>query len=138
MATTRSKVWKKLKRKWRKNKTRVEIEPGSPWKETEMLTQEKLKYYPKGTGTTIPLTDSYTVNPIVRRAQKEEISAILCKIIDDIDIDPRRGKQLVNKVLGENNPFIEACPATTRKVTYTPVKGHEESGEETTIIEKDL
>jgi hypothetical protein len=39
-------------------------------------------------------------------------------------------------VLGKNNPFIEACPATTRKVTYTPVKGHEESGEETTVIEK--
>jgi hypothetical protein len=43
---------------------------------------------------------------------------------------------LVNKVLGKNNPFIEACPATTRKMTYTPVKGREESGEEITIIEK--
>jgi hypothetical protein len=72
----------------------------------------------------------------VRRAQKEEIPVILCKIIDDTNIDQRRGKQLVNKVLGKNNPFTEACPATTRKVTYTPVKGHEESGEETTIIEK--
>jgi hypothetical protein len=35
-----------------------------------------------------------------------------------------------------NNPFIEACPAKTRKVTDTPVKGREESGEEITIIEK--
>jgi hypothetical protein len=60
----------------------------------------------------------------------------LCKIIDDTDIDRRRGKQLVNKVLGKNNSFIEACPATIQKVTYTPVKGREESGEETTIIEK--
>jgi hypothetical protein len=91
-----------------------------------MLTQEKFKDYPKGTDITIPLTDPYTVNPIVRRAQNEEIPAILCKIIDDIDIDQRRGKQLVNKVLGKNNPFIEACPATTQKVTYTTVKGHEE------------
>jgi hypothetical protein len=72
----------------------------------------------------------------VRRAQKEEIPVILCKIIDDTNIDQRRGKQLVNKVLGKNNPFTEACPATTRKMTYTPVKGCEVSGEETTIIEK--
>jgi hypothetical protein len=114
----------------------VEIEPESPWKEIEMLTQEKFKDYPKGTDTTILLTDPYIVNPIVRRAQKEEIPATLCKIIDDIDIDQRRGKQLVNKVLGKNNPYIETCPATTCKVTYTPVKGYEESGEETTIIEK--
>jgi hypothetical protein len=112
MATARSKVWEKLKRKWGKNKTRVEIEPGSPWKETEMLTQEKFKDYPKGTDITIPLTDPYTVNPIVKKAQNEEIPAILCKIIDGTDIDQRRGKQLVNKVLGKNNPFIEACPAT--------------------------
>jgi hypothetical protein len=46
----------------------VEIEPGSPWKETETLTQEKFKDYPKGTDITIPLTDPYTVNPIVKRA----------------------------------------------------------------------
>jgi hypothetical protein len=38
MATTGNKV----ERKWGKNKTKVEKEPGSPWKETEMLTQEKL------------------------------------------------------------------------------------------------
>jgi hypothetical protein len=75
--------------------------------------KEKFKDYPKGTDTTIPLTDPYIVNPIVRRAQKEEIPATLCKIIDDIDIDQRRGKQLVNKVLGKNNPFTEACLATT-------------------------
>jgi hypothetical protein len=87
MATAGSKVWEKLRRKWGKNKTRVEIELRSPWKETGMLTQEKFKDYPKGTDTTIPLTDPYTVNPIVRGAQKEEIPAILCKIIDDIDID---------------------------------------------------
>jgi hypothetical protein len=87
METAGSKVWEKLRRKWGKNKTRVEIEPGSPWKETEMLTQEKFKYFPKGTDITIPLTDPYTVNPIVRRAQKEEIPATLCKIIEDIDID---------------------------------------------------
>jgi hypothetical protein len=87
MATAGSKAWEKLKRKWGKNKTRVEIEPGSPWKESEMLTQEKFKDYPKGTDITIPLTDPYTVNPIVKRAQKEEIPAILCKMIDDIDID---------------------------------------------------
>jgi hypothetical protein len=98
MASARSKVWEKLRRKWGKNKTRVEIEPGSPWKETEMLMQEKFKDYPKGTDITIPLTDPYTVNPIVRSAQKEEIPAILCKIIDDTDIDQRRGKQLVNNV----------------------------------------
>jgi hypothetical protein len=97
MATAGSKVWEKLRRKWGKNKTRVEIEPGSAWKETEMLMQEKFKDYPK-------VTDPYTVNPIVRRAQKEEIPAILCKIIDAIDIDRRRGKQLVSKVLGKNNP----------------------------------
>jgi hypothetical protein len=102
------KVWKKLKRKWGKNKTRVEIEPGSPWKETEMLTQEKFKDYSKGTDISIPLTVQYNVNPIVKRAQKEEIPAILCKVIDDIHIDRRRGI-LVNKVLGKNNPFIEAC-----------------------------
>jgi hypothetical protein len=71
MATTGSKVWEKLKRKWGKNKTRVEIEPGSSWKETETLTQEKFKDYPKGTDITIPFTDPNTVNPIVRRAQKE-------------------------------------------------------------------
>jgi hypothetical protein len=65
----------------------MEIEPGSPWKETEMLTQEKFKDYPKGTDITIPLTDPYTVKPIVRRAQKEEIPEILYKIIDDIDIE---------------------------------------------------
>jgi hypothetical protein len=87
MATARSKVWKKLRRKWGKNKTRVEIEPGSPWKEKEMLIQEKFNDFPKGTDITISLTDSYTINPIVRRAQREEIPAILCKIIDDIDID---------------------------------------------------
>jgi hypothetical protein len=69
---------------------------------------------------------------MVKRAQKEEITVILCKIIDAIDIDQGRGKQLVNKVLDKNNPFVEACQATTRKVPYTPVKGHEE----TTIIEK--
>jgi hypothetical protein len=114
MATSGSKVWEKLRRKWGKIKTRVEREPGSAWKDAnaEMLTQEKFKDYPKGTDITIPLTDPYTVNPIVKRAQKEEIAAILCKMIDDIDIDQRRGKQLVNKVLGKNNPFIEACPAT--------------------------
>jgi hypothetical protein len=77
----------KLRRKWGKNNTRVEIEPGSPWKETEMLAQEKFKDYSKGTDITIPITDPYTVNPRVGRAQKEEIPAILCKIIDDIDID---------------------------------------------------
>jgi hypothetical protein len=49
--------------------------------------QEKFKDYPKGTDITIPLTEPCTVNPIVRGAQKEEIPAILCKIIDDIDID---------------------------------------------------
>jgi hypothetical protein len=85
MVTTGSKVWEKLRRKWSKIKTRVEIEPGSPWKETEMLTQEKFKDYPKGTD--IQITDPYTVNPIVRRTQKEELPSILCKIIDDIDID---------------------------------------------------
>jgi hypothetical protein len=81
MATIRSKVWEMLKRKW------VKIRPGSPWKETEMLTQEKFKYYPKGTDVTIPLTDLSIVNPIVKRTQKKEILAILCKIINDIDID---------------------------------------------------
>jgi hypothetical protein len=55
------------------------------------------------------------VNPIVRGAQKEEIPAILWKITDDIDIDWRRGKQLVNKDLGKKSPFIEACPVTTQK-----------------------
>jgi hypothetical protein len=80
-----------------------------------MLTQEKFKDYPKGTDITIPLTDPYTVNPIVKKAQNEEIPAILCKIIDGTDIDQRRGKQLVNKVLGKNNPFIEARSATTQK-----------------------
>jgi hypothetical protein len=49
--------------------------------------QEKFKDYPKGTDITISLTEPCTVNPIVRGAQKEEIPAILCKIIDDIDID---------------------------------------------------
>jgi hypothetical protein len=34
MATARSKVWKKLRRKWGKNKTRVEVKLESPWKET--------------------------------------------------------------------------------------------------------
>jgi hypothetical protein len=52
-----------------------------------MLTQEKFKDYPKGTHITIPLTEPYTVNPIVRRSHKEEIPAILYRIIDDIDID---------------------------------------------------
>jgi hypothetical protein len=55
--------------------------------EGDRNTHEKFKDYPKGTDTTISLTDPYTVNPILRRAQKEEIPAILCKIIDDIDID---------------------------------------------------
>jgi hypothetical protein len=115
MATAGSKVWEKLKRKWGKNKTRVEIEPGSPWKETEMLTQEKFKDHPKGTDITILLTDPCTVNPIVKRAKKEEIPEILCKIIDDIDTDRRMGKQLVNKVPGKNHLFIEACPAPTER-----------------------
>jgi hypothetical protein len=43
MATTGSKVWEKLKRKWGKNKIRVEIEPGSSWKETETLHRKNLK-----------------------------------------------------------------------------------------------
>jgi hypothetical protein len=115
MATAWSKLWEKLRRKWGKNRTRVEIEPGSPWKETEMIKQEKFKDYPERTDINISLTDPYTVNPTVRRDQKEELPAILCKIIDDIGIDQRRGKQLVNKALGKNNPFIEACPATTQK-----------------------
>jgi hypothetical protein len=75
MATTRSKIWEKLKRKWGKNKTRGEIESGSPWKETETLTQEN----PKGTDITIPLTDPYTVNPIVKRAQRKRYQQYCAK-----------------------------------------------------------
>jgi hypothetical protein len=48
--------------------------------------QEKFKEYSKGRDITIPLTDPYTVSPIVRRTQKEEIPIILGKITVDIDI----------------------------------------------------
>jgi hypothetical protein len=71
------------------------------------------------------------VNPIIARADKSEVPGILCKIIDDIDVDRYKGKQVATEFIqSSNNPFLQdiekpqqSCPCTTRRMTYMPSKG---------------
>jgi hypothetical protein len=80
--------WVKLKSKCGKVPDRVELEPGSPWKLLEKVVQTKFKRgYEKGTDFQIPLSKPHTVKPIFAQADKSEVPAVLCKIIDDIDLD---------------------------------------------------
>jgi hypothetical protein len=101
--------WVKLKSKCDKVPDRVELEPGSHWKLLEKAIQTKFKRgYEKGTDIQIPLSNPHTVNPIIARAGKSEVLAILCKIIDDINVDRHKGKQLATKIIqSSNNPFLQ-------------------------------
>jgi hypothetical protein len=91
--------------------------------------QTKLKHrYEKGIDIQIPLSNPHTVNPIIALADKSEVAAILCKIIDGINAYRSKGKQLATKIIqSSNNPFLQdteksqqSCPCTTRRMTYTP------------------
>jgi hypothetical protein len=73
--------WVKLQSKCGKVPDRVELEPGSPWKLLEKAVQTKFKHgYEKGTDIQICLSNPHTVNPIIARADKSEVPAILCKL----------------------------------------------------------
>jgi hypothetical protein len=86
----------KPKSKCGKVPDRVELELESPWKLLEKAVQTKFKHgYEKGTDIHILLSNPHTVNPIIALADKSEVPAILCKIIDDIDVDRHRAKQLL-------------------------------------------
>jgi hypothetical protein len=120
--------WVKLKSKCGKVSDRVKLEPGSPWKLLEKAVQTKFKCsYEKGTDIRIPFSNPHTMNPIIAPADKSELPVILCKIIDDIDVDRCKGKQLATKIIQySNNPFLQdteksqqSCPCTTRRMTYT-------------------
>jgi hypothetical protein len=74
----------------------------------EVFVQDKMKGYKmkdKGTEVQIPLLSLETVEPLIARAKKQEISAILCKVIDDTDLDRCKGKQLAQKILSKNYSF---------------------------------
>jgi hypothetical protein len=97
----------------------------------EKAVQTKFKHgYEKETNIQIPLPNPHTVNPIISPADKSEVPATLCKIIDDIDVDRRKGKQLATKIIqSSNNPFLQdteksqqSYPCTTRRMTHTPSK----------------
>jgi hypothetical protein len=98
----------------------------------EKVVQTKSKHgYKKGTDIQIPISNPHTVNPIIAWADKSDVPAILCKMIDDIDVDRCKGKQLATEIIqSSNNPCLQdiekpqqSCPCTTRRTTYTPSKG---------------
>jgi hypothetical protein len=132
MNTMAPQWWVKLKPKCGKIPGRVELELASPWKLLEKVVQTKFKHgYKKGTDIQIPISNPQTMNPIIARADKSEVPGILCKIIDDIDVDRHKGKQVATEIIqSSNNPLLQdietpqqSCVCTTRRMTYTPSKG---------------
>ena len=89
-----------------------EPRPQSPWRQCEKIVQEKFPKYNKGTEINIPPSAPEVVQPILARATRKEIPALLCKVISDVDNDRLQGKRLAKTVLEKvkvftNNPFLK-------------------------------
>ena len=92
-----------------------ETEVEQKWCDIAKITKDKIGYM-KPTDIKMELTDPQLLNPILDRAPKKEVPAILVKIIQDIDKGRLMGKRLALNITRRradlaSQPQSEAVPS---------------------------